>query len=345
MPKPKLKLKEIIDRFPKAARDAIKKEMPDFDKAEMERHTCQTEIKEVGKDRKATIYLSTRVVDRDDDIVTPDGWNLKDYLLNSIGLWAHNSSIPAVYKADETVTDDFGLLQRITFAETTFANDLWLLVKGGFLKTFSAGFRSNDASWRMDDGEAFDLKVGGFMDAWPELTEADATRCDRIITEKTLFESTICNVPSNPMALVLSLDEGKMALEDETKEALKIEEFIQKGVDSGLLGKKFARTKHKAVKKVDPKKTITDKSDESGEGALKLKHGPGIKAHEEWLKANPKNKESEPSVKEIPLEIKDATGLRIGEGLHIKEVISQESIENHLASSVKKAIDKSRGAV
>jgi len=313
MAKQKLKLKEIISRFPKEAREAIKKGTPDLDKAEMERHACQTEIKALDSDRTATIYLSTRVVDRDDDIVTPDGWRLKDYLLNPVGLWAHDSKIPVVYTAEETKADEFGLMQRIKFAETPFANDLWLLVKGGFLKTFSAGFRSHSVLW--EDMEEFAPLMSKFRSEWPELNEADATRCDRIILEKTLFESTICNIPSNPMALVLSLDEGKVAIEDETKEALKIEEFIKKGVDDGVLGKKFARTQHKAKKKAEP----------------------------------PKSKEpeapSEPAVKEMTLEIKDATGLQIEEGLRIKEHVSQESIDKSLALSVKKAIDKGRGAV
>lgn len=317
MSKPILKLKEVIDRFPKKARLAISKAMPDLATAEMERHSCQTEIKAVGENRSATIYLSTRVVDRDDDIVTPDKWRLKDYQLNSIGIWAHNSQIPAVYKAEETKMDPFGLLQRITFAETAFANDLWLLVEGGFLKTFSAGFRSNEVVWRMDDPEEFAELINGYKAEWPELTEGDAARCDRIITEKTLYESSICNVPSNPMSLVLALNEGKMALEEETKEALKIEEFIQKSVDDGILGKKFAREKHKA-KKDEP----------------------------EPKKADPPTPEPVPStleIKERPVEISEVKEIK--QVFQARAITTKADVQDALSKSVKKTIDKSRGAV
>lgn len=99
-------------------------------------------IKEKNKEeRTITAYVSTGDKDRVGETIPPDEWKLDNYKNNPVILWAHDYHNPPVGKALWTKTDQIGLLQKIQFAKTAFAQDIFDLYEGGFLNAFSVGFR------------------------------------------------------------------------------------------------------------------------------------------------------------------------------------------------------------
>lgn len=90
--------------------------------------------------RTITARVSTADRDRDGEIVEPKGIELKDYRLNPVLAWCHKYDHPAVGKALWSKTDANGLICKFQFAETQFADELYQLYKGGFMKAFSIGF-------------------------------------------------------------------------------------------------------------------------------------------------------------------------------------------------------------
>jgi len=101
-------------------------------------------IKSVDEEeRSITALVSTGEQDRVGEYIPPEEWKLMNYEKNPVILWAHNYSQPPVAKALWTKTDKKGLIQKIQFAKTDFANDIFELYKGGFLNAFSVGFQAD----------------------------------------------------------------------------------------------------------------------------------------------------------------------------------------------------------
>ena len=102
------------------------------------------EIKDVDEeDRSFLAVASTGIVDRDGDILEPGGWKLKNYRRNPVVLWAHDYKSPPVAQAKEIKVEDGKLMFRPRFAtkeEYAFADTIWQLYKGRYLRTFSVGF-------------------------------------------------------------------------------------------------------------------------------------------------------------------------------------------------------------
>ena len=201
----------------------------DAAKVEVVRHINVVELSDPGESG-ATILLSTRHLDRDGEVVTPKGWDLQYYQQNPIGLWQHNRQIPAIYRALETHQTDLGLKQRIVFADTEQGKEFWSLVKDGFLRSFSAGFSVTKAIMQGEDG--WD-KMLERAQSWPEWKKDQVPRA--FLVNKTLWESSLANIPANPNALVLAIHKGKIALSDATKAMLRIREVTKALVDAGEL--------------------------------------------------------------------------------------------------------------
>jgi len=99
-------------------------------------------IKESNEEeRTITAYVSTGDKDRVGETIPPDEWKLDNYNKNPVILWSHDYRQPPVGKALWTKIDQIGLMQKIQFAKTAFAEDIFNLYKDGFLNMFSVGFR------------------------------------------------------------------------------------------------------------------------------------------------------------------------------------------------------------
>lgn len=126
--------------------------------------------------------FSTADEDRHGEIVDQKSWQLNDYLLNPVILFAHDHNQPAIGKAINLAFNELGNLEgEIQFAakEYEFANTIFKLYKGGYMRAFSVGFQN----------EEVDIVENG-------------TKV--ILKKNTLFEISTVNVPANQLALAKS---------------------------------------------------------------------------------------------------------------------------------------------
>jgi uncharacterized protein len=100
-------------------------------------------IKADKETRTITATVSTGEKDRSGEYIPPAEWKLANYEKNPVILWAHDYSTPPVGKALWTKIEKSGLIQKIQFAKTAFAQDIFDLYEGGFLNAFSVGFMSD----------------------------------------------------------------------------------------------------------------------------------------------------------------------------------------------------------
>ena len=116
-------------------------------------------------------------IDRQRDVIYQSGWRLDNFKKNPILLYAHNyASVPIGRVPDIRVEGD-ALVGSLDFAPTPFAEEIRALVEGGYLNTFSVGFR-------------------------PLKQAYNAVRDGIDFLEQELLEISIVPVPANPHALV-----------------------------------------------------------------------------------------------------------------------------------------------
>lgn len=134
----------------------------------------------IEKDEEKGGYIavaSTDIEDRQGERVMVDGWDLKAFKQNPVLLLFHDHHSLPVGKAEKIWVEKSGkqkLMFKPQFEQITErGRAITELVKQGFLKTFSVGFRPIDT-----DGNTF--------------------------TKQELLEISLVNVPANPEAMMLS---------------------------------------------------------------------------------------------------------------------------------------------
>lgn len=142
--------------------------------------------------RQITFTISTAGRDRDGDIISQEGWDLKNYLENPVVLWAHDGSQPPIARAlPESVKVTGGrLMATAKFAtrdEYAFADTIFQLYKGGFLNATSVGFQPTE----MELIEGENPGELGFK-----------------FLKQSLLEYSAVPIPSNPEALVVARGAG-----------------------------------------------------------------------------------------------------------------------------------------
>jgi len=161
-----------------------------------------------GAARRVSFVISNGSVDRDRDTIAVDGWKLDNYLKNPVVLWAHDHWGPPIGKA-VTVGKDGGALRATaefaTAEEYHFADTVYRLVKGGYLRATSVGF-------------------------WPSKYLYNEERGGYDFAEQELREFSIVPVPSNPEALA----EAKSAGIDLAQLKAWAEEMLEKVSEPGL---------------------------------------------------------------------------------------------------------------
>jgi len=123
--------------------------------------------------------FSTADEDRHGEVVDQKSWQLDDYLKNPVILFAHDHTQPAIGKALSLAFNNEGNIEgEIQFAadEYEFANTIYKLYKGGYMRAFSVGFQN-------------------------EVTELDQENEQVTLKKNTLFEISTVNVPANALAL------------------------------------------------------------------------------------------------------------------------------------------------
>ena len=148
--------------------------------------TCEiSEDKAAKNPRQIRTVISDEKVDRDSDVISLDGWDLKDYEQNPVVLWAHSYFDPPIARSNVFVQrkrllsdDEFATYEQYAFAETIFQ-----LVKGGFVNAKSVGMRPIKLEWN-EEREGYDFQ------------------------KQTLLEHSYVPVPANPRTLVVARSQG-----------------------------------------------------------------------------------------------------------------------------------------
>jgi HK97 family phage prohead protease len=150
-----------------------------------------SEIKSIDeKEFTLTAAISTNAVDRMGEVLDPKGLDMKNYQKNPVVLWAHDYSQPPIGKAMWVRRDGDTVVSKVKFANTPFAQEIFELYKGGFMKAFSVGFVPKD------------------------YVEGDGKKTPRTTyTKWELLEYSAVPVPANPEAVALAMQKGILKTE------------------------------------------------------------------------------------------------------------------------------------
>jgi phage head maturation protease len=113
-------------------------------------------LRTVDDDNRIVRFVfSDGSTDRMNDRINPDGWSLGNYRANPVVLFAHNSEAPPIGRARNVHSDGTRLLGDVEFMPpeiSEFADSIYKMVRGGYLKSGSVGFLPG--SYRFADDES-----------------------------------------------------------------------------------------------------------------------------------------------------------------------------------------------
>lgn len=179
---------------------------------EMLKKQFVSEIKVNEKDRTLVAIISTISIDRDNEIILPQGADLKAYKKNPVVLWAHEYHGTPIGRALWIKRSADSITAKMQFAETEKAEEIYQLFKGGFLKAFSIGFLPADGGWHSPTAE--ELKNNP---KWASVR--------RVYDKWELLEFSAVPVPANPEALVAAVNSKTLTLSEDTQEELHLEKM------------------------------------------------------------------------------------------------------------------------
>jgi uncharacterized protein len=151
------------------------------------------QLKSLNDETRTIEFIgSTPTKDRYGDVIEQN-WELGAFLNNPVVPWAHDYHQPPVAKALEVGYVNGNLSFKAQFAtadEYAWADTIYKLYRGGYLRAFSVGFIPLEYDGNWEDGYTFQ--------------------------KSELLEVSCVTVPANPEALVLAYKEGVIS-EDERK--------------------------------------------------------------------------------------------------------------------------------
>lgn len=152
-------------------------------KAKMAGITASIEVPDgAADDRAIDFVISTGALDRYNSTIAPKGWQLESFNANPVVLWAHDDSIPAIGRAEETRVDGV-LRSRAIFADRDIhplADTVYRLIKGKFINAASVGWIPLKWQYVEEEGRGFGVDY----------------------LEQELLEWSVVNIPANPGCLV-----------------------------------------------------------------------------------------------------------------------------------------------
>ena len=204
---------------------------------ELKYKNFNVELKEINEEEHTiSAVFSTADVDRSEEVIDQKGWILDEYLTNPVILFAHDHYQPAVAKTISIGINSRNELEGVVkFAveEYPFAQILFNLYKGGYMRAFSVGF-SNLENEVVDDV--------------------------MILKKNKLYEISVVNVGANAMALAKNSLAEARAKGLDTSALDKFIEEVEKGdnKEKGNLNKdipekkvvKQKEIKHRKIKRI-----------------------------------------------------------------------------------------------
>jgi phage head maturation protease len=168
----------------------------------------------IEKDEKHTAlgYSSTRMLDRDMEIIVPGGIDTSQYVAaGQPKLFNHNWNGLPIGKNLFMKSDGYGLAAKTQYGpieEYDFAREVFSVIKFGSLRTSSIGFIPMQV---LTQGtKNFNLFVDQAIKKWDEFTAKMADNTSAIITKSMLLEDSIVGVPANPAAITVAVSEKSL---------------------------------------------------------------------------------------------------------------------------------------
>lgn len=120
---------------------------------------CPTEFKSIDiENRTFWAVASTPGLDRTNDTIALDAWNLENFRKNPVIPWAHDYGSLPVAKAEDIRVEDGKLIFKAKFppaGQYELADSVFNLYAAGILKAFSVGFKAQEFERNMDGGMDF----------------------------------------------------------------------------------------------------------------------------------------------------------------------------------------------
>ena len=139
------------------------------------------------------VAITTENLDRYQEVIKLDGWELDHYRNNPVVLWGHDHKLLPIGVATELFVQDGKLVARGKFAPHEQAQEIRRLYDLGIVRATSVGFIEKE-------------------------------REGNLITKAELLEFSFVSVPANPYALSLAMKSGVSVNEMVTKGIMFIEE-------------------------------------------------------------------------------------------------------------------------
>lgn len=163
------------------------------EKAQYERKQYAGETKEISdEDRTVTAFISTVHLDRQGDVVIPEGALLDNYLANPVTLWCHSYEkfLPTGRNLWLKVLPREGILAKTQYLKNQIASDVWECKREGLL-AYSIGYIVVRAVTEKN-AVLDEMKRAGIV--------LDGAVPDRVLAEWELLEYSDVLVPANPHA-------------------------------------------------------------------------------------------------------------------------------------------------
>jgi HK97 family phage prohead protease len=135
-----------------------------------------------GAERTKRFVFSDATIDHAGDSIDPKGWDLGTFRKNPVALFSHMSWEPPIGRAKNVAVTNGKLVGDIEFASAEvyeFADTIFRLVDGGFMKAVSVGFKPT--KWALSNDKNRPAGID--------------------FKQQTLLEISVCPVPCNPNAL------------------------------------------------------------------------------------------------------------------------------------------------
>jgi len=182
---------------------------------------------EKGEGADAVQIITTRDMDRDREIVIPEGIDSTHFDMAPQVLLGHNHGELPIALGPIKSRSKSDIRAAVTFAPTERAQEAKQLVDGGFLRTASIGFVTLQYAEKGSDAFA-ELarsfsRVPGFSESRDKLRG--------FIPKALLLEWSYVSVPSNQNALTEAISKGEIELSDDWVHDLKLEIKTQKDAE------------------------------------------------------------------------------------------------------------------
>ena len=157
------------------------------------------EQKEINESERTIVgYASKEVIDRDNELIQANTWDLVPFKSNPVLMLGHAYSKPPIGKVLWTKKDKDGLKFKAQFANSQEAEEIFQLYKDGFMKAFSVGFIPKKWEDPGDDDDKSKLPR-------------------RIYTKAELLEISCVAIPSCREALIDAYEHCKIKSKSLTK--------------------------------------------------------------------------------------------------------------------------------